>query len=128
MSRKPSIRPNDVELQILRVLWDGGPQSVRQVHQALRRTRPTVYTSTAKMMQVMCCKGLLKDQGFGRPQLYRPAVPQERTQRHILRELIAKVFGGSTRTLVMHAVEAEPLSPAEVREIRQLLAQMEKQK
>ena len=125
MPRKPSAQPNDVELSILRVLWDRGPSSVRDVHEALQASRDAGYTSTLKMMQVMADKGLLKRDGSQRPQLYRPSVPEEQTQKQIVRHLIQRVFGGSARKLVLRAVESQPLPPAEVAEIRRLLKQLE---
>ena len=128
MPRKPSTHPNDVELAILRVLWERGPSSVRQVHEALRRGRQTGYTSTLKMMQVMAEKGLLRRDDSQRPQLYRPAVPAEQTQRRIVRDLIDRVFGGSARQLVMRAVESENVTDEELAEIRSLLDRAERGK
>jgi predicted transcriptional regulator len=126
MPRRPSNQPNEVELAILRVLWERGPSSVRAVHDALSGSRDTGYTSTLKMMQVMLDKGLLKRDESVRPQVYRPAVPQEQTQRQILREVIQKVFGGSARKLVLRAVESQGIDKAELAEIRNLLKQLER--
>jgi predicted transcriptional regulator len=128
MPRKPSSQPNDVELAILRALWDRGPSSVRDIHEALQHSRDSVYTGTAKMMQVMCDKGLLKRDDSVRPQLYSPAVPEEHTQKQILRHVIQRVFGGSARKLVLRAVESEQLPPGEVAEIRKLLKKLEGKK
>ena len=125
MPRKPSSQPNDVELAILRVLWDHAPSTVRDVHEALQHSRDSVYTGTAKMMQVMCDKGLLTRDDSVRPQLYSPAVPEEQTQKQILRHVIQRVFGGSARKLVLRAVESEQLPPGEVAEIRKLLKKLE---
>src|SRR5579863_6496624 len=125
MPRKPSTQPNDVELAILRVLWDRGPARVRDVHEALRHTRNAGYTSTAKMMQVMCDKGLLARNDSPRPQLYSPAVPEEQTQKQIVRHLIQKVFGGSARKLVLRAVQSQKLPAEEVAEIQRLLREIQ---
>lgn len=125
MPRKPSNQPNDVELSILRVLWDRGPSSVRDVHESLQESRDAGYTSTLKMMQVMCEKGLLKRDETRRPQVYRPAVPQEQTQRQILRDVIGRVFGGSVGNLVMRAVESHRITPEESADIRKLLKDLE---
>ena len=126
MPRKPSTQPNTVEMAILRLLWERGPSTVRGVHEGLRRGRQTGYTSTLKMMQVMADKGLLKRDDSCRPQLYRPAVPAEQTQRRIVRDLIDRVFGGSARQLVMRAVESERVTAEELAEIRQLLDRKER--
>jgi predicted transcriptional regulator len=121
MPRKPSSQPNDVELAILRAMWRRGSASVRTIHDDLSRHRKTGYTSTLKMMQVMCAKGLLKRQPSGRPRLYRPAIPEAQTQRAMLSDLIHRVFDGSARKLVMRAVETHHISAAEAAEIRDLL-------
>lgn len=125
MPRNPSSQPNDVELAILRVVWDRKACSVREVHEALKSQRKTGYTSTLKMMQVMCEKGLLKRDDSKRPQLYRSAVPEQQTQKKIVRDLVHKLFGGSARKLVMQAVQSQKISPAELAEIRNLLDQIE---
>ena len=125
MPRSPSSRPNDVELAILRVIWSREACTVRQVHDALRAERDTGYTSTLKMMQVMCEKGLLKRDDSQRPQVYRPAIPQEQTQKKIVRDLVKTVFGGSARKLVMQAVQSHKISRQELKEIRNLLDQLE---
>jgi BlaI family penicillinase repressor len=125
MPRSPSSRPNDVELAILRVVWNRKSCTVREVHEALQAERDTGYTSTLKMMQVMCEKGLLKRDDSQRPQVYRPAIPQQQTQKKLVRDLVKTVFGGSARKLVMQAVQSHKISRAELAEIRNLLDQLE---
>ncbi len=125
MPRNPSSQPNDVELAILRAVWDRKACSVREVHEALKSGRKTGYTSTLKMMQVMCEKGLLKRDDSKRPQLYRSAVPERETQKKIVRNLVHKLFGGSARQLVIQAVQSQKISAEELGEIRNLLDQLE---
>jgi len=121
MPRKPSSQPTEVELAILQVLWDRKSATVREVHEVLRFTRDAGHTSTLKMMQVMCDKGLLVRDDSRRPQVYRPAVPQQQTQKQMVRDMIQKVFGGSARKLVMRAVQSQRIPPEERAEIRKLL-------
>jgi predicted transcriptional regulator len=128
MPRKPSDQPNDVEMSILRVLWERGCASVREVHDILQNDRDAGYTSTLKMMQVMLEKGLLKRDETKRPQIYRPAVPQEQTQSRIVRDIVQKVFGGSAQKLVLRAVRSHRITPAELAEIRKLLNNLEGEK
>jgi predicted transcriptional regulator len=128
MPRNPSSRLNDVELAILRVIWNRKACTVRDVHEALQAERNTGYTSTLKMMQVMCEKGLLKRDDTQRPQVYRPAVPLEQTQKKLVRDLVNTVFGGSARKLVMQAVQSHKISREELAEIRDLLDQLEERK
>lgn len=125
MPRKPSSGPNDVELAILRVLWERGPSTIREVHDALRSGREAGFTSTQKMMQVMLDTGMLKRDESRRPQVYRPAVPAEQTQGRILRDMIQRVFGGSAQKLVLRAVQSQRLSAKELAEIRALLDGLE---
>jgi BlaI family penicillinase repressor len=125
MARKASDQPTDVELAILRVLWQRGPSSVREVHHALAATRDAGYSTTLKMMQVMFEKGLLQRDEAQRPQVYSTAVPESQTQGEMVRDLIAKVFGGSARKLVMRAVESENVSAEELAEIRKLIKKLE---
>jgi BlaI family transcriptional regulator, penicillinase repressor len=125
MPRKPSNQLNDVELAILRVLWERGPSTVGQVHAALQDTRDAGYTSTSKMMQVMLDKGLLKRDRNKRPHQYRSAVPQEQTQGRIVHDLIHRVFGGSVQNLVLRAVHTQRISRAELAEIKALLDSLE---
>ena len=127
MPRKASPQPTDVELAILRVLWRRGPSTVREVHLELSENpdRETGYSTTLKMMQVMLEKGLLSRDESVRPQVYAPAQAEEQTQRQILKDVLAKVFGGSARKLVLRAVESEKISARELAEIRKLLKQME---
>ncbi len=125
MPRSPSTQPNDVELAILRVVWKLKKCTVREVHESLQAERDAGYTSTLKMMQVMCEKGLLRRDDSQRPQQYFPAVPEAQTQKKIVRDLVQKVFGGSARKLVMHAVQSHKISPEELSEIRALLDKLE---
>ena len=125
MARKSSSQPTDVELAILRALWQRGPSTVREVHEALSGSRDTGYSTTLKMMQVMLERGLLTRDDSVRPQVYAPARGEEQTQRQMVDELLSKAFGGSARKLVMRAVESENVSAAELAEIRKLLKDLE---
>ena len=126
MARPPSPQPTDVELQILGVLWQRGPSTVRQVHEALSAARETGYSTTLKMMQVMKAKRLVVRDDSVRPQVYRAARSREQTQLRILDDLVQKAFGGSARRLVMRMVSANRVSPEELAEIERLVAEAEK--
>ena len=126
--RKPSSQLNDVELSVLRVLWSTGSATVRQVHAALHPDRPAAPTGTLKMMQVMRGKGLLARDDAVRPQVYRPAVPAEQTQARLIGHLVDRVFDGSTKRLVLRAVQTGDVSADELAEIRKLLKKAEKRR
>jgi predicted transcriptional regulator len=127
MARKASAQPTDVEVAILRVLWERGPSTVREVHEALQDgdRGETGYSTTLKMMQVMLEKGLLSRDESRRPQVYTPSQPEAETQRQMLDDLLVRVFGGSARKLVLRAAESEKVSAEELSEIRKLLKQLE---
>ena len=120
------LKPTDAELAILRVLWEHGPSTVREVHDRMAVARSVAYTTTLKVMQIMTDKGLLaREEQRGR-HLYRPRQSQRATQRQLLIDLLDRAFGGSTAKLVMQALASRRASADELREIRQLLRAVQK--
>ena len=118
-------RPTRSELGILKVLWEGGPLTVRQVHERLEGERPTGYTTVLKLMQIMAEKGLVRRDERERAHLYRPALAQSDTQARLVGELIDKVFGGSVGRLVLEALARKPATAAERAQIRRMLKEHE---
>jgi predicted transcriptional regulator len=114
-------KPTDAELAILRVIWERGPSTVRQVHEALADTRDTGYTTTLKLMQIMADKGLVKRNETSRTHVYSAIAGEEQTQRQLVKDLVDRAFGGSAATLVLRALSAEGTSESELREIRKLI-------
>lgn len=127
MAKKPLPRPTEAELAILRVLWDRGPSTVRDVQQALEVARGTGYTTALKLMQIMIEKGLVRRDDSQRTHVYEAVLPAEATQRQLVRDLLDRAFGGSARQLVMQALSAKKASKADLAEIRRLLDEMEAQ-
>lgn len=119
------IRPTELELTILRALWESGPSSVRQIHAILDASKPTGYTTVLKMLQIMTDKGLVRRDETVRPQIYRPSASQQQTQRRLLRDLIQRAYGGSVKALVMHALGDSKTSPEDVEAIEKMLARAE---
>jgi BlaI family transcriptional regulator, penicillinase repressor len=115
------MRPTDAELAILQVLWDRGASTVRQVFEALA-DRETGYTTTLKLMQIMADKGLVRRDASAKSHVYVAAVSRDKTQQHLVRDLLDRAFGGSAASLVMQALSSHPTSEAERREIEQLIA------
>src|SRR6266550_2795565 len=116
-----SFRPTKLELTILRVLWDQGPRSVRDILNVLNDTRPTGYTTVLKMLQIITDKGLVERDETVRPQIYRARYSQDRTQKQLLRDLIQRAYGGSVKSLVMHALATKKSSPEDLAAIEKLL-------
>jgi BlaI family transcriptional regulator, penicillinase repressor len=125
MPRFASSQPTEVELQILRILWDLGPSPVRKIHKRLEAAKGTNYSTTVKMLAVMLDKGLVKRNESERPHVYRTAMSQARTQKQMLRGLIDKVFNGSAMSLVLQALSSRPASKTELAEIRRLIDRLE---
>lgn len=115
------LRPTDAELAILRVLWERGASTVRQVHEALADTRDTGYTTTLKLMQIMADKGLVTRNETARTHVYSAVAAKEQTQTQLVQDLVDRAFGGSAAQLVLRALSAEGASDAELREIRKLI-------
>lgn len=117
----PIPRPTDAELAILRVLWEQGPSTVREVHTAMTAVRSVGYTTTLKLMQVMTAKGLVEREERGTHHVYRPRHGEQQMQRRLVRDLVDRAFGGSTAQFVLQALNSRRSSPEELDEIRQLL-------
>src|SRR6185503_17804616 len=119
------IRPTKLELSILRVLWEAGPRSVRDIQKILDESKPTGYTTVLKMLQIMTEKGLVERDETVRPQIYRARYSREQTQRHLVSDLLHRAFGGSVKALVMQALAGKKSSAKEIDAIEKLLDQIE---
>ena len=115
-------RPTDAELAILRVLWERGPSSVRDVHEVLSGTG---YTTVLKLLQIMTEKGLVTRDESQRAHIYVARQSEQKTQRQLLVDLADRAFGGSPAKLVMQALSGRRASSAELNEIRDLLDELE---
>jgi predicted transcriptional regulator len=124
----PSLpKPTPSETEILNVLWDLGPSTVRQVHDVLDAQHKTGYTTVLKLMQIMTDKGLVRrEDGDGRAHIYTPTLERDLAQRQMVRDLVDRILGGSATHLVLQALEERPASDEELEEIRQLIDKREK--
>jgi predicted transcriptional regulator len=116
-------KPTEVELELLRVLWDKGSASVRELHEVVSSQRPLGYTSVLKTLQIMTEKGLVERTEAGKAHIYRAAASQEETQSQLLRDLSQRLFSGSAAQLAMHALAMQPASEEELEEIRKIIRQ-----
>jgi BlaI family penicillinase repressor len=118
----PSIpRPTEAELELLSVLWDKEPATVREICDELNRERAFGYTTVLKLLQIMHAKGLVLREESARAHLYRSAITQDAMQSRFLRDLSVRLFSGSAAQLALHALAMEQATPAELDEIRALL-------
>lgn len=126
MAKRGPAKPTDSELAILRVLWQRGPSTVRQVWRQLAADREIGYTTVLKFCQIMTEKGLVSRDDSKRSHVYQAAMPRERTQRQIVKDVLDKAFGGSAAGLVAQALSAGNTSQEELDEIRKLLDGLER--
>jgi BlaI family transcriptional regulator, penicillinase repressor len=114
-------KPTESELELLGILWERGPLTVRELFEAVNVGRPVVYTGVLKLLQIMAEKGLVERDERERAHLYRAAVSQADTERRFLRELSEKFFAGSAAQLALRALQIEKASDEELDAIRQLI-------
>lgn len=118
-------QPTEVELQILRILWDLGPSPVREIHNRLSAEKGTNYSTTVKMLSVMLDKGLVRRDENASPHIYRPAMSRNSAGKRLVRDLVDKVYDGAAMSLVLQALKSAKASPEEMQEVRRLLDEME---
>lgn len=127
MSRRKQVPlPTDGELEILDVLWQDGPSTVRQIHAQLEQRRAIGYTSVLKLLQIMHQKGLVQRDESTRTHVYETAFVRSETQGRLVSDLMTRAFGGSAGELVLRALGERRASEAELQEIRSLLDRLER--
>jgi predicted transcriptional regulator len=112
-------KPTDAELAILRVLWERGPSTVRQITEILGKD--TGYTTVLKLLQIMTEKRLVRRDERERTHVYDAAYSEEETQRQLVTDLLDRAFGGSAAKLVLQALADRQATPEELLEIRNLI-------
>jgi predicted transcriptional regulator len=117
--------PTPAELAILRVLWRRGPSSVREVYEAVYGATDTGYTSALKILQNMLAKGLVTRTGKARGHVYAAAVSERPTLNQLVRGFIDSAFAGSSLALAMQALDARPVPPEELAELKAMIERLE---
>ncbi len=123
-----NIKPTDSELEILNILWDKGPSTVREVHEVLEKNKDAGYTTTLKLMQIMFDKGLLKRDASNKSHVYTANISQEKTQGEYVQRMIDNVFNGSASQLVLQALGNYKATAEELDEIKKYLDEISKKK
>lgn len=118
-------KPTDAELEILQILWQSGPSTVKSVNEKLNLKKEVGYTTTLKLMQIMLEKGLLARDEENRSHIYKAVVQQEETQKVLLDRLLETAFSGSAMKLVMQALGNKKTSKEELQQIRDFINKME---
>ena len=125
MGRQQPAKPTSTELDILRVLWERGPSTVREVHEVLARSKPIGYTTVLKLLQIMTAKGTVRRNEQERAHVYEAFLPAENTKRQLVGDLLQRAFAGSASQLMLHALDGKKTSPREIEEIRRMLDEYE---
>lgn len=125
MQNNAPLKPTDTELEILQILWQQGPCTVRTVNEAQSKVKETGYTTTLKLLQIMFEKGLVTRDEESRSHLYQAAVTEEETQRSLLDRFLDTTFRGSAMKLVMQALGNRKTTSEELDQIRNLLKKLE---
>jgi BlaI family transcriptional regulator, penicillinase repressor len=121
------MRPTDSELEILQLLWQKGPSTVRGINEVLNLRREVGYTTTLKLLQIMYEKGIVTRIEDGRTHIYTAAIAEGDTQSLLLQEFMDNTYRGSAARLVMQALGNHEASSEELDAIKALIAQIEQQ-
>jgi predicted transcriptional regulator len=125
MNQEPLQKPTASELEILRVLWERGPSTVRDVYEALREKKELGYTTVLKLLQIMTAKGTVRRNEEQRAHVYEACQPATETKRQLVGDVLHRVFEGSASELMIHALEGRRTSKKELDELRRLLDEYE---
>lgn len=125
MAKTRVTQPTEVELQMLKILWELGPSPVRNIHARLNADKGTNYSTTVKMLSVMLEKGLVKRDENASPHIYRPALTREVAGKRMVSDLIEKVYDGAAMSLVLQALSSAAATKEELDEVRRMLEELE---
>ena len=130
MARPSSEHPTELELEILKILWDESPLPVREVRARLesQAQRPLAHSTVITMLNIMFDKGFLKRKKSGNSFLFSPKVKKERVTGGMMSDLVSRAFGGSPSAMVLNLLESTDLESDELAEIRKLIARKAKEK
>jgi BlaI family penicillinase repressor len=126
MANHSPLKPTPSELEILQVLWERGPSTVREVCEKLSEKRPMGYTSVLKLMQIMTAKGAVRRNEEQRAHVYEAVEPEQTTKQQFALDVLQRVFDGSASELMMHALAGHKASKEEMEELRRLLKDYER--
>jgi BlaI family transcriptional regulator, penicillinase repressor len=126
MKSEPKIQPTPSELEILHILWNRGPSTVREIHDVLSKEKDVGYTSALKLLQIMTSKSLVTRTEEQRAHIYTASEPAEATKQQLATDVLQRVFRGSASQLMQHALSGRRSSRQEIEEIRALLDEYER--
>jgi len=119
------LEPTRSELEILQVLWENGPSTVREVNNELLKQKDVNYTTTLKLMQIMADKGILARDETQMKHIYRVAEDEQKTKEHLLDKFVDSMYKGSASKLVMQLLGNKKTSKEDLDAIKELVKQLE---
>lgn len=123
MARSGSEHPTELELEILKVLWDEAPLPVRDVRERLEQAgRPLAHSSVITMLNIMVRKGYLRRKKQGKAYYFSPKVAKEGVAAGIVRDVLSRIFEGSASAMVLNLLEATDIDSEELAELRRLIS------
>jgi BlaI family penicillinase repressor len=128
MARPRHKNPTPAELEVLRIIWEQGPCTVREVMNYLSPKRPRAYTSVMSLMNVMAEKGLLNQKPKGRAFVYSAKISQDKTQSRMLSDLLNRAFDGSANALVANLLQQTEPNKEELDEIHKTITRFTRKK
>jgi len=126
--RNMNIEPTKSELEILQVLWEFGPSTVRFVNDKLNEKKDVNYTSTLKLMQIMADKGIVKRDESQMKHIYHVAEDEQKTKDHLLQKFVNSMYRGSASNLIMQLLGNKNTSKADLEAIKDMLNKLEEEK
>lgn len=123
--KQNKIKPTNSELEVLQVIWENGPSTVKSINDKLNENKEVGYTTTLKIMQIMYNKGILNREKDSRTHIYSARISQEETQLDLLDRFLEKAFNGSASKLVMQALGNHETSKEELENIKAFINQIE---
>src|SRR5262245_40226070 len=121
MTRPRSAALTDAEARIMAVLWQLKTATVSDVVRALKKKRPSTYSTAQTMLRILETKGYVAHEKHGRAFVFQPLVDERQARRRALRHLMGRLFNGSPSLLVLNVLDEENLDPAELQRIKRLI-------
>src|SRR5262245_11133787 len=125
MKRAKSV-PTDQELEILKLVWQRGEATVREIYHDLQKQRPVAYTTVLTMMGILESKGHLKKKPGERAYVFSSAQPEAKVRRNMVREFVSRVFDGSAKPLLVQLLHDGEMTREDIAEIEALLRKRKK--
>jgi predicted transcriptional regulator len=126
MKKEARINPTPSELEILHILWNRGPSTVREIHEMLAQEKDVGYTGALKLLQIMTAKGLVTRTEDQRAHVYDATQPADKTKQQFVADVLQRVFRGSASQLMQHVLSGRRGSKKEIEEIRRMLDEYER--